>query len=121
MDVGVSVAGCRPWPSRGIALRHGRGAGRCVPLVSGGHSLHSATSRGPCRQVSAAKAAGDSNNDWVLTWRLLRDAGKEVPIEVVTDTFEEYYETDGEGYGHTATACKHQLASVARKRIRLPS
>ena len=39
-------------------------------------------------QVAEAKAAGDANNDWVLTQRLLAEAGVEVELDAVTRTFE---------------------------------
>lgn len=45
-------------------------------------------------QITAAKHKGDANNDWVLTQRLLADAGVEVSLEEVTATFEGYYQGD---------------------------
>jgi len=42
--------------------------------------------------VNAAKAAGDANNDWELTRRLLSHAGIEVDLEEVTTRFEAIYQ-----------------------------
>ncbi len=47
--------------------------------------------------VNAVKAAGDSNNDWVVTRRLLADAGIDVGLDEVTERFEALYQgTDDE-------------------------
>ena len=49
------------------------------------------------RVVNAAKAAGDANNDWELTRRLLTDAGIDVRLDDVTTRFEAIYQgTDAE-------------------------
>ena len=42
--------------------------------------------------VAAAKAAGDANDDWRLTWRLLVDRGVECSLEEVTLRFEALYQ-----------------------------
>lgn len=42
--------------------------------------------------IAAMKAAGDANNDWVLTWRLVRAAGVEVSLDEVTARFEAWYQ-----------------------------
>ncbi len=42
--------------------------------------------------IETAKAAGNSNDDWVLTRRLLGEKGVEAPIEVVTERFETLYQ-----------------------------
>ncbi len=42
--------------------------------------------------IAKAKAAGDANNDWVLTQRLLGQRGVRVPQERVTAAFEEAYQ-----------------------------
>jgi histidinol-phosphate aminotransferase len=42
--------------------------------------------------VNAAKAAGDANNDWVLTRRLLADARIEAELDEVTSRFEAIYQ-----------------------------
>ncbi|MCP4677966.1 MAG: TIGR01548 family HAD-type hydrolase [Deltaproteobacteria bacterium] len=49
--------------------------------------------------ITEAKAAGDANNDWELTWRLVRDRGIDVSIEEVTDKFEELYQGTDEKPG----------------------
>lgn len=42
--------------------------------------------------VAAAKAAGNANNDWELTRRLLAEAGTEVDLAEVTNRFEAIYQ-----------------------------
>lgn len=42
--------------------------------------------------VAAAKAAGNANNDWELTRRLLAEAGTEVDLAAVTNRFEAIYQ-----------------------------
>lgn len=42
--------------------------------------------------VAAAKSAGDANNDWVVSQRLLAQHGIAVPLEEVTRVFEERYQ-----------------------------
>ena len=56
-------------------------------------------------QVAAAKAAGDANNDWLLTQRLLSRAGVVVSLEAVTETFERLYQgtADEPGLWQTET------------------
>lgn len=47
-------------------------------------------------QIAAAKAAGDANNDWILTQRLCAQAGVTVSLQAVTDAFEAAYQgTEG--------------------------
>ncbi len=43
-------------------------------------------------EVSAAKAAGDANNDWELTRRLLEEAGIEVDFNEIRTRFESIYQ-----------------------------
>jgi len=42
--------------------------------------------------ITAAKAAGNANNDWELTWRLLRERGVEADLDEVTARFEDLYQ-----------------------------
>ncbi|MFM2160804.1 MAG: hypothetical protein RLZZ383_316 [Pseudomonadota bacterium] len=42
--------------------------------------------------IRAAKAAGGANNDWVLTQRLMAQAGTNVDLAQVTETFERLYQ-----------------------------
>jgi histidinol-phosphate aminotransferase len=52
--------------------------------------------------IAQAKAAGDANNDWRLTERLLRKRGVEVSLDEVTARFEAFYQgTDDEPGLHT--------------------
>jgi HAD superfamily hydrolase (TIGR01548 family) len=43
-------------------------------------------------QIEEAKAQGDANNDWVLTQRLLEQAGQRVSLARVTSIFEAHYQ-----------------------------
>jgi len=42
-------------------------------------------------EVDRAKAAGDANNDWLLTQRLMADRGVERPLAQVVERFEAHY------------------------------
>lgn len=42
--------------------------------------------------IAAAKAAGNANNDWELTQRLLAERGRDVDLQRVTERFEELYQ-----------------------------
>jgi HAD superfamily hydrolase (TIGR01548 family) len=42
--------------------------------------------------IAAAKAAGNANNDWAMTQRLLWERGVEVSLAEVTRVFEEFYQ-----------------------------
>ncbi|QYK48542.1 MAG: TIGR01548 family HAD-type hydrolase [Phycisphaeraceae bacterium] len=44
--------------------------------------------------IARAKDAGNANNDWVLTRRLLLARGVDVPLEDVIRTFESFYQGD---------------------------
>ncbi len=46
--------------------------------------------------VNAIKAAGNANNDWMVTRRLLADAGIEVGLDEVTERFEALYQGTGD-------------------------
>lgn len=59
-------------------------------------------------KVNAAKAAGDANNDWELTRRLLADAGIEVGLDEVTERFERLYQ----GTGHEPGLRRHERLLV---------
>ena len=49
--------------------------------------------------IAAAKQAGDANNDWEVTRRLLADRGIEVSLAEVTRVFEEWYQGTDERRG----------------------
>lgn len=53
--------------------------------------------------VSRAKAAGDANNDWQLTQRLLADRGVEASLDEVTRRFERIYQGTEDEPGLRAT------------------
>jgi histidinol-phosphate aminotransferase len=42
--------------------------------------------------ITRAKAAGNANNDWELTWRLIRDSGVRADLDEVTQKFEAFYQ-----------------------------
>ncbi|MBL0927236.1 MAG: TIGR01548 family HAD-type hydrolase, partial [Phycisphaerales bacterium] len=46
-------------------------------------------------EITAAKAEGDANNDWVLTCRLLARRGVDAPLHEVTGRFEAIYQGEG--------------------------
>jgi len=46
--------------------------------------------------IARAKDAGNANNDWVLTQRLLKSRAVDVPLEDVIRTFESFYQGDSE-------------------------
>jgi HAD superfamily hydrolase (TIGR01548 family) len=72
--------------------------------------------------ITAAKAGGDANNDWVLTRRLLAERGVEVSIEEVTETFEALYQgKDGvPGFKTKETLlCERALIERLAGRVRL--
>ena len=50
-------------------------------------------------QVRAAKAAGNANNDWELTWRLVTAAGVSISLPEVTARFEALYQGSAEAPG----------------------
>lgn len=45
-------------------------------------------------EIARAKDAGNANNDWVLTQRLLMSRGVEAPLEDVIRAFESFYQGD---------------------------
>lgn len=49
--------------------------------------------------ICAAKAAGDANDDWKLTWDLIRQRGIDVDFEEVRQRFERFYQGDQPGAG----------------------
>ncbi len=53
--------------------------------------------------IAAAKAAGDANNDWVLTWRLVQAGGGDASLSAVTEAFERRYQGTPEAPGLWAT------------------
>jgi HAD superfamily hydrolase (TIGR01548 family) len=69
--------------------------------------------------IAAAKAAGDANNDWVLTQRLLAAHGVEVPLAEVTRRFEELYQghagSPGLKHRETARLSRVELEALAAR------
>jgi histidinol-phosphate aminotransferase len=61
---------------------------RQATLATAGHFGHEATPA----DITAAKAAGNANNDWELTWRLVRSGGIDVSLAEVTERFEDLYQ-----------------------------
>ncbi|MBT6179250.1 MAG: TIGR01548 family HAD-type hydrolase [Deltaproteobacteria bacterium] len=54
-------------------------------------------------QISAQKAAGNANNDWVVTQRLCEEAGVNIDFEAIKDKFEEIYQGTAEAPGLRST------------------
>jgi len=72
--------------------------------------------------ITAAKAAGDANNDWELTHRMILERGKEASLEDVTAKFEELYQGVGEtpGYRKKETLlCTRELLVELAGRVKL--
>jgi HAD superfamily hydrolase (TIGR01548 family) len=67
-------------------------------------------------EIAAAKAAGDANDDWSLTQRLLAARGVEAPLSEVTERFEALYQG---GLWREETALV-DLDWLARLAARLP-
>ena len=69
--------------------------------------------------VQEAKAAGDANNDWIVTTRLLAERGVDVPLADVTATFERLYQGTEEEPGlwttETALVEPGWLAALAER------
>lgn len=53
--------------------------------------------------ISKAKQAGNANDDWELTWRLLKERGVSVELDEVTRRFEARYQGEGGRPGLRAT------------------
>lgn len=51
------------------------------------------------KKIEQARLEGDSNNDWLLTQRLLRRWGREVELQEVTRRFQRHYRGDGDRPG----------------------
>lgn len=70
--------------------------------------------------IAAAKAAGDANNDWVLTRRLLAERGIERSLDEVTERFETLYQGTDEAPGlrerETLLIDAQQLRNLASRR-----
>ncbi len=63
--------------------------------------------------IARAKAAGDANDDWELTSRLIRDGGVDAALEDVTARFEEIYQGAGGAPGLKET----ESLLIDRKRL----
>lgn len=74
-------------------------------------------------QITEAKHRGDANNDWILTHRLLEDAGVEVELAQVIEIFESYYQGDEAQLGLWTTeqllTDRAQLAALKARGFRL--
>jgi histidinol-phosphate aminotransferase len=69
--------------------------------------------------ITAAKANGNANNDWELTWRLLEERQVDVSLEAVTDRFEAFYQGTDNAPGmcesETLLVAKEVLERIARR------
>ena len=73
------------------------------------------------QDIAAVKAAGDANNDWVVTHRLLQQRGVDVPLRDVTACFEQLYQGDATHVGlHTTERFIGAIATLQRLRTKLP-
>jgi HAD superfamily hydrolase (TIGR01548 family) len=71
--------------------------------------------------IARAKAAGDSNNDWVLTRRLLAERGVDVALEEVTARFERLYQGTPQQPGlHQAECLACDVSWLLRLAARFP-
>lgn len=72
-------------------------------------------------RIAEMKAAGDANNDWRVTHRLLAEAGVNVPYETVVERFERYYQgADGVPGLHEKEELLVPRELLERLRERLP-
>jgi len=75
----------------------------------------------PDGAVSAAKAAGNANNDWELTQRLLRGHGVNAGLPDVTARFESLYHGGPGAPGlHEAEECIPRRETLERLALRVP-
>ena len=71
--------------------------------------------------LTAAKEAGDANNDWVLTQRLLAAEGIAAPLAEVTARFEALYQGDEATPGLRSTeTLRCEVAELAALAARMP-
>ncbi|MBX3361789.1 MAG: TIGR01548 family HAD-type hydrolase [Phycisphaeraceae bacterium] len=66
--------------------------------------------------IARAKDAGNANNDWVLTRRLLLARGVDVPLEDVIRTFESFYQGDPDNAAR-ARALADRILLIERARL----
>lgn len=72
-------------------------------------------------RIAAMKAAGDANNDWRVTHRLLAEAGVNVPYDTVVERFERHYQgADGVPGLHERESMLIPRELLERLRARLP-
>lgn len=67
------------------------------------------------QRIAAMKAAGNANNDWRVTHRLLAEAGVEVAYDDVIERFERHYQ------GHDGTPGLHEKEALLTPRALLES
>lgn len=69
--------------------------------------------------IDRAKATGDSNDDWALTWKLCRSRGAQVSLEEITHRFETLYQgeagTPGLKLNERPLVTPYELASWASR------
>ena len=72
-------------------------------------------------RIAVMKAAGNANNDWRVTHRLLQEAGLDVDYDEVVVRFERHYQGDGDRPGlHEKETLLVERAGLERLRARLP-
>ncbi|MEQ8770029.1 MAG: aminotransferase class I/II-fold pyridoxal phosphate-dependent enzyme [Phycisphaerales bacterium] len=70
--------------------------------------------------IARAKAAGDANNDWVLTRRLLEQRGVDAPLEAVVERFQSVYLGDTKPGVREHERLIPSLGVIERLAARLP-
>jgi histidinol-phosphate aminotransferase len=69
--------------------------------------------------IAAMKAKGDANNDWIVSQRLMAEAGVDVALEEVTDVFEGFYQgtddTEGLWREEETLVTREWLESLGRR------
>ncbi len=63
--------------------------------------------------IARYKAAGNANNDWLVSQKILRDQGVDVELSMVRDTFERLYQ----GSDNTPGLCMRESLTVDRRWI----
>ncbi|MBX3366042.1 MAG: TIGR01548 family HAD-type hydrolase [Phycisphaeraceae bacterium] len=67
--------------------------------------------------IARAKDAGNANNDWVLTRRLLLARGVDVPLEDVIRTFESFYQGDPDNAARAPGLWQTESLLIERARL----
>lgn len=72
--------------------------------------------------IRQMKAAGDANNDWIVTWRLVQEAGVKASLDAVTRAFEEVYQGTADRHGlwmEESLLAERSLLDALAQRVKL--